>query len=71
MQNFLNANQAVLDIIDILKSNETYLQKDLKHEINYCTLQEIGAIIKEMVNNKIVIREKYKNTYLLKLNIDI
>lgn len=71
MQNFLDANQAVLDIIEILKINETYLQKDLKHEINYCTPQEIGAIIKEMVNNKIITREKYKNTYLLKLNVNI
>lgn len=71
IQNFLDANQAVLDIIDILKTNETYLQKDLKQEINYCTPQEIGTIIKEMVNNKIITREKYKNTYLLKLNINI
>lgn len=71
MQNYLDANNAVIDIIDILKSNETYLQKDLKYEINYCTPQEIGAIIREMVNKDIIIREKYKNTYLLKLNVDI
>lgn len=71
MQNYLDANRAVIDIIEILKINETYLQKDLKHEINYCTPQEIGAIIKEMVNNKIITREKYKNTYLLKLNVNI
>lgn len=71
MQNYLDANRAVIDIIEILKINETYLQKDLKNKINYCTPQKIGAIIKEMVNNNIVTREKYKNTYLLKLNIDI
>lgn len=71
MQNYLDANNAVIDIIDILKSNETYLQKDLKYEIKYCTPQEIGAIIREMVNKDIIIREKYKNTYLLKLNVDI
>lgn len=71
IQNYLDANRAVIDIIEILKSNETYLQKDLKHEIKYCTPQEIGAIIKEMVNKDIIIREKYKNTYLLKLKIDI
>ncbi|MCW6678201.1 hypothetical protein NH286_03410 [Anaerococcus sp. NML200574] len=71
MQNYLDANRAVVDIIEILKINETYLQKDLKEKINYCTPQEIGAIIKEMVSKNIITREKYKNTYLLKLNVDI
>lgn len=71
MQNYLDANRAVIDIIEILKTNDTYLQKDLKHKINYCTPQEIGLIIREMVDKDIIAREKYKNTYILKLKIDI
>lgn len=71
MQNYLDANRAVIDIIEILKTNDTYLQKDLKHKINYCTPQEIGLIIREMVDKDIITREKYKNTYILKLKIDI
>ena len=71
MKNYLDSNKAVIDIIDILKSNETYLQKDLKRKINYCTPQEIGLITREMVDKNIITREKYKNTYLLKLKIDI
>lgn len=68
---YYNKNQVKMYIIDVLYRNEDVLQKDLKHILNFLNPDEIYRSIRELESSKIITREKYKNTYLLKLNVNI
>lgn len=68
---YYSQNQVKIYILDVLYKNDNVLQKDLKHILNFLNPDEIYRNIRELESSKIITRTKYKNTYILKLNVDI
>lgn len=68
---YYNQNQVKIYILDVLYKNDNVLQKDLKHILNFLNPDEIYRSVRELESSKIITRTKYKNTYLLELNVNI